>query len=289
MVLAKIGYLAESTRPKTLIAGISPVLIGTVLAFPVFDPFIFLLTILFAATIQIGTNFANDYLDFLKGSDRSDRKGPRRATAEGLLSAKTMTIATIFTFFLSGILGFYLSLTGGYFIACLAVISIICGYFYTGGPYPLAYVGLGDLFVLIFFGIVATAGTFFLQTGVLTPTILIASLAPGLFSLAILVCNNLRDYEEDKISNKRTTVVRFGIKFGQSLYAISLMLASSVPLLIVMLHSDRAYVLLACFTLVKAIPLIRLSHQEEIDPTLLPKTAKLLVMYTFLFCLGWLA
>lgn len=192
----------EATRPKTLIASISPVLIGTVIAkdLRAWDLTIFLATIIFALCIQIGTNFANDYIDFLKGADTNKRKGPRRLVQSGLVSVKKMRLVTLSIFLVAGIIGLYLMKIGGWQIGALAFAAILFGYLYTGGPFPLGYLGLGDLFVLIFFGPVAVAGTTYLQTGTLSSLAIIAGCAPGLFSTAMLALNNIRDIEEDRIA-----------------------------------------------------------------------------------------
>lgn len=286
-------YWIEATRPKTLIASISPVLIGSVIAFDLklFHFAIFIASLLFALAIQIGTNWANDYIDFLKGADTKDRKGPRRLVQAGIISAEKMRRATFGIFFVAALLGVYLATIGGWQIALLALLAILLGYFYTGGPYPLGYVGLGDIFVLIFFGPVATAGVCYLQTGEIVPTAILAGFAPGLLSTAILTMNNLRDHEQDQKAGKRTLPVRFGMSFGKWECATCLFLAALTPLLLVLLTKRHLFSVASLAIVPMGLGLIKqvfLTDKGETLAPLFPKMGKILTLYTLLFTLGWL-
>jgi 1,4-dihydroxy-2-naphthoate octaprenyltransferase len=219
-----IKLLLEGSRPKTLIASLSPVLIGTSIASR-FHLLTFICTAFFALSIQIGTNFANDYFDFLKGVDTKNRKGPRRLTQSGLIPLKTMKWITFGIFCFALLCSLYLIYIGGATIAILALCAVAFGYLYTGGPYPLGYLGLGDLFVFVFFGPVATAGTTYLQTLTISHEAIVAGIAPGLLSVSILTINNLRDVDEDRLASTKTLPVRFGKAFGKGEYVFCIITA----------------------------------------------------------------
>ena len=280
----------EGARPKTLIASLSPVLIGSVIAFDqgFFHPLIFLFTVLFALAIQVGTNFANDYFDFRKGADTDKRKGPRRLTAAGLVSPKTMKRVTGLIFGFAALSALYLVMQGGWVIALLALLSILFGYLYTGGPFPLSYLGIADIFVLIFFGPIAVAGTVYLQSGELSLVPILAGFAPGLISMAILTSNNLRDMDEDRLAGKKTLPVRFGLTFGRFEYALCLIIASLIPILLVKITGRHQAVLFASTTLVIAWALIKEAFKKETFEPLLPKTGMWMTLYTAAFLIGWL-
>ena len=218
-----------ASRPKTLIVGICPILMGVSIVQHI-NIFVFLMTLLCAAFIQIGTNIANDYFDFKKGADTNQRLGPIRVTQAGLIPPYHMKIAMILTFGFSALLGLYLVYIGGIYIFIIGLISILCGVLYTAGPYPIGYLGLGDLFVLIFFGPISVAGTYFLQTHHWDFSTFILGLSPGLFSVALLSVNNIRDYEEDKKSGKKTLAVRFGLKLVRIEYVGCIYLGILIPL-----------------------------------------------------------
>jgi 1,4-dihydroxy-2-naphthoate octaprenyltransferase len=205
--------LVEAARPRTLPAGLAPVLYGT--AFAVVDGSFhlgaFLLAALGALAIQIGTNYANDYFDAKKGADTDARVGPRRATQAGLVKPSTMKLAFVMAFAVAVLFGRGLVWRAGWPVVAIGVASVVCGVLYTGGPKPLGYLGLGDVFVLVFFGPVAVAGTHYVQSLVFDPVVALAGVGPGLLSVAILVVNNLRDRHTDVVANKRTLAVRFGL------------------------------------------------------------------------------
>ena len=201
-------------RPNTLIVSIAPVLIG--LSLSIHDNnftsyAVALLTIITAILIQIGTNLINDLYDFIKGADNENRLGPIRATQSGLLSKKQIKIGAIWCFILALILGCYLVYIGGIPILIIGLLSLLSGYCYTAGPYPLAYNGLGDIFVFIFFGLIAIPGTYYLQTNILFDIdSIIIGVSIGCIAVAILCVNNIRDIESDQKVGKKTLAVRFG-------------------------------------------------------------------------------
>ena len=214
-------------RPKTLSASIAPVLVGSSIAFNSshFNMQIFFLTFFSAIFIQIGTNFANDVYDFINGADNDERIGPTRSVQANLISVRAMKYLTIISFLLSVICGLPLVIQGGYPILLVGILSIISGYAYTGGPYPLGYNGWGDIFVFIFFGPIAVCGTFFLQLGYVSVESIISGIIMGCLSVTLLCINNIRDVETDRNVGKRTIAVRFGVMFVKILF-ISLFLIS---------------------------------------------------------------
>lgn len=285
----KIYWLAA--RPKTLPAAAAPVIIGTALAFS--DNGFHLLSALAALFgalfIQIGTNLANDYFDFKKGSDRDDRLGPMRVTQAGLVSPQAVKNATIVAFGLAFLVGIFLVYRAGVPIVIIGLSSILFGVLYTGGPYPIGYIGLGELFVLIFFGPVAVGGTYFVQTLTITNEVLIAGLAPGLFSSAILVVNNLRDIESDRISGKKTLAVRFGANFSKIQFLLFVVVSVLLPFYFYA-ESENIFQLLPSLVLIPSLFVLKnifYKTGEELN-NLLAQTGKLLFFYSLLFALGWL-
>jgi 1,4-dihydroxy-2-naphthoate polyprenyltransferase len=279
-----------AARPKTLVISISPVVIGATLAISqgVFSPMMFLFTLLTALCIQIGTNLANDYFDFVKGADTRERKGFMRVTQAGLVTPVKMKRVMIATFAVACLCGCYLIREGGLSIALLLALSVTLGILYTGGPFPLAYLGLGELFAFLFFGPIAVLGTYYLQTGTLSKEAFIVGLSPGAFSMAFLIINNVRDVDEDRQAHKKTLAVRLGKTFGKCQYLFSILLAL-VPMLF--FFNDHPFSLLAFLILLPAIPLIRLMVSYQ-DPRLLNqlfvKTGQLQWLFTLLFCVGWM-
>lgn len=208
--LARAWLMAS--RPATLPAAVVPVLVGTAVAVSRghFHLLAFVAALLAAILIQIGTNLANDYFDFRKGADTSERLGPVRVTQSGLIPPETVRAGTLVIFGLAALVGLYLVTVGGLPILVVGVLSLISGVLYTGGPWPLAYNGLGDLFVFIFFGLVAVLGTEYLHAGSISTAGIIASLPVAMLVTAIIVVNNLRDIDTDRKAGKRTLAVRIG-------------------------------------------------------------------------------
>ncbi len=276
-----------ATRPKTWIASISPVILGASLAgwghlsYPLFS-----LTLLFALLIQIGTNFANDYFDFMKGADTPARQGPQRAVQRGWISPTQMKQATTLTFSLAFLSAIPLMIQAGIWSLFLTALCILFGILYTGGKKPLGYMGFGDLLVLLFFGPIATLGTYFLQTHNLSFPVFLASLGPGLLSCALLVANNLRDEKTDREANKKTLIVRFGSLFGKLEYALCLTIPTLIPLAL-LFEGHGNLSLLSVFCLFPlSISLIKKAFQAQTGADfipLLPGTSLFFFFYTLLF------
>lgn len=271
------AWLAAA-RPRTLPATLAPIVLGFALALT--DGVANWLTVAIAALsaglIQIGTNFANDYFDFVKGADTDERVGAPRATQQGWISPETMARATAATFTLSFLSGLYLVWVGGYAILALGVISIACGVWYTGGRYALAYIGLGDLFVFIFFGPVAVCATYFLQAGTIGWPVFWLSVPVGLLMTAIIVVNNHRDRPQDAKVGKRTLAVRFGDTFSTYEYA-SLVFGAFLTVGLLALYYQKPFWLLCWVTLGnawKCFLAFRQRRGEELNP-LLGATAQL--------------
>jgi len=218
---------ALAARPKTLAAGVVPVLVGTGVAWSEGSVHWGAATAAAVCSIliQIATNLANDYFDAKKGADTADRLGPDRAVQQGWISPRAMLAGTAVTLILAFILGLYLIALGGPVIAAIGIMSLIAAVAYTGGPYPLAYVGLGDLFVFLFFGLAAVVGTTWVQTLTAPPAAWIGGAATGLLATAILVVNNLRDRTTDAVAGKRTLAVRFGPDFARAEHALLIVAA----------------------------------------------------------------
>ncbi len=265
-------------------------LVGSALAWHAgrFDPGAAVLCLLFALLIQIGTNFANDYYDFIKGADTPSRVGPRRAVASGLVAPTAMRRAMSGAFVAAFCLGLLLIHWGGPWLLLIGVASILCGYAYTGGPYPLGYHGWGDVFVFVFFGLVAVGATYFVQAGDLPGNVLLFGVAVGLLATNILVVNNYRDIATDANAGKRTLVVRFGRIFSRRQFEVSLVLAFTV--LAVVAWNERNGWLLLPWTLLpmgwRHCVRLRTSKTPSELIELLGDTGKLLALYALLLTVG---
>lgn len=226
----------KAARPQTLFASASPVLIGCALAFreDMFQPVPATICLLVALLAQIASNFANDYFDYQKGADRADRLGPDRAVASGWISPKAMLYGTFITLGLSCLSGCLLIFYGGWILVPVGVAMALCVLAYSTGPFPLAYNGLGDVCVLLFYGIIPVCFTYYVQVNSFSLLSFLLSLAIGFLSINILIVNNYRDYEQDKESHKRTTIVLFGKRFGRVAYLLNgtLALLIALPLLL---------------------------------------------------------
>ena len=284
--MIKTWFLA--CRPKTLIAAFSPVCIGTILAFQkeAFDPLTFIAILAAATGIQIGTNFANDYFDAKKGSDTPNRLGPKRATASGTVSEDTMKRVFISAFAISFIIGIYLMIRGGLPIVAIGLSSIAAGILYTGGPKPLGYHGLGDLFAFLFFGPIATGGTYYLYTLNWSVESLVIGCAPGLFSVAMIAINNLRDLPEDKQTGKKTLAVLLGSEFTRKEITFAICLAASLPL--IPFESHQGLQRMAVWVLVPAYPLLKIIWKQEgiILNKSLGQCGAIMSLFTLLYCVG---
>jgi 1,4-dihydroxy-2-naphthoate octaprenyltransferase len=230
-----------------------------------------IVALLCSILIQIGTNFTNDLYDFLKGSDTVKRKGPRRVLASGLISVNEMRTAIILVFGLTFLLGLYLVYSVGILILWVGIISIFAGIIYTAGPYPLAYNGLGDIFVFIFFGIVGTMGTFYLHTQEISILSFIVSIPVGALITNILVVNNFRDIEEDREANKKTLAVILGREFSRWQFIILIILSYLTSLSLYLQFDFNFWIFLPFATIPISIILIRMLYTfkgEELNKTL---------------------
>ncbi len=280
-----------ATRPKTLPAGACPVIIAGVLAADagMFHAASFIACLAGALLLQILANFANDYSDGVRGTD-AVRLGPPRAVASGLIKPQVMKGAIILTVIAVFIPGTYIMLRGGWPYFWIGVASIVSALAYTGGPYPLGYHGWGEVFAFAFFGPVAVCGTYFLMAADLPDAVIAASVAPGLFSVAILTINNLRDIEPDRAAGKRTLPARFGRLFARAEYLVCLIAATiGVPAYLYLELKYPAQIFIASAALVFAVPAIlrvfRYADPRDLNPVL-GRTGQLLLAYTMLFALG---
>ena len=279
-------------RPKTLPASIAPVVIGTAMAFGdgLFHAPSALMALSAVLCIQIGTNLTNDYFDFKKGADTSERKGPTRVTQAGLIKAPVVLWAAIIFFVLAALSSIYLVHRAGVCILIIAIASIISGIFYTAGPRPLGYLGLGDLFVLVFFGPVALGGTYFCQALEINWAVIVAGLAPGFLSMAILAVNNLRDIDCDRRAGKLTLAVRFGRSFAMSEYLFCIIAATLTPFAVFLITDDHQGIAAASLIGFCAIPCVKAAFTHLDGAGLnrvLGDTGRLLLIYSAVFSIGW--
>jgi len=275
-------------RPATLGAAVVPVAVGSACAHAAGGVrwAAALCALAGALLIQIGTNLANDVFDAEKGADGADRLGPTRAVAAGLLSARQVRAGMMAAFAAATLCGALLVWLAGPLVVAIGVASILAGIGYTGGPYPLGYHGLGDLFVLAFFGFVAVCGTTFVQVGAVSGLAIVAALPVGALATAILVVNNLRDREGDARCGKRTLAVRLGRRGAIAEYWLLLAAAYVVPLLVALERGPWALLPLASAPL--GVWLARRVARESgaaLNP-LLVRTAKLLLLYGALWTAG---
>ena len=294
-----------AARPQTLPAAAAPVIVGVGLAVNdgVVAPVPAVAAFVGAAQIQIGTNFANDYYDAIQGADTDDREGFTRVTQSGLIEPGRVKAAMYLTFAAAVVVGGYLVYVGGVPILVIGLLSVLSGIAYTGGPYPLGYHGLGDLFVFIFFGVIAVTGTYYVQAaaalaapltttippGTITLEALVASLPIAAISTNILVVNNIRDKAEDETTGKRTLAVRFGYGFSRAEYIGLLGVAYLVPVWLWLATDASMAVLLPLVTLPVAVRVADTVRTETSGTALNPAletTGKLLAGYALLFGAG---
>jgi 1,4-dihydroxy-2-naphthoate octaprenyltransferase len=256
---SKIHNWIMAARLRTLPAAIAPVIVGSALAFHDggFRLLPALAALFGAIFIQIGANFANDFMDFQKGADGGERFGPTRVTTAGLISERAMQLGTVLVFGLASLCGVYLIFASGWPVIVIGVLSILVALAYTGGPFPLGYHGLGEVFVLIFFGLAAVGGTYYVQALSYGLDVFGVSLAVGSLGMAILVVNNLRDVKADRMAGKRTTAVRFGVAWTRSEYRLMLAAAYTIPLIMAISGLLPVWVLLTLLCLPMAFNLSR--------------------------------
>ena len=296
-----------AARPHTLPVAAAPILVAVGLAVRdgVFAPLPALAAFVGAALIQVGTNFANDYYDAVQGADTEDREGFTRVTAGGLIEPYEVKRATYLTFAAAILVGTYLVYVGGVPILVVGLVSVASGIAYTGGPYPLGYHGLGDLFVFVFFGVVAVTGAYYVQAvtvlasgipigvpeGSVSTASVVASLPIAAIATNILVVNNVRDREEDATTGKRTLAVRFGYTVSRVQYAALFVLAYAVPVWF-FARNGEPDVLLPLLSVPLAVSLTRTlftrTDGEALNPAL-SRTGQLLALYAALFGLGFAA
>ena len=288
---SKLSIWLRATRPQTLAASVVPVMVGGAIAWDLesFRADTTLVALLCAILIQIGTNFANDYYDFVKGADTEERIGFERATALGLVSPKAMLTATILTMALAFMVGLYLVWIGGWIVLLIGVLSLLFGILYTGGPYPLGYNGLGDIFVFIFFGIIAVTGTYYVNALEWNSLSLLASLPVGALCVNILVVNNLRDIHQDKVSGKRTLGVLFGEDTLKIEYLVLIFLAFLIPFIFYHFYTFRLWIMLPYLSLPIGWSLVKKiwyhDDKRELNKTL-ERTAQFMILFGLLFSLG---
>jgi len=282
--------LILAARPKTLPAAIVPVLLGAALAIQagVFNPIPVMLCLVFALLIQIGTNFANDYFDFVKGADTPDRIGPLRAVAGGLVEPRQMLWAMSAVFAIAFLAGCGLIYYGGWWLLAVGMASILCGIAYTGGPYPLGYNGFGDILVFLFFGFIAVMFTFFVQSGYFSLYSFWVSVAVGGLVTNILVVNNYRDVESDARVGKKTLVVRYGRPFALKHYQINFLLALLAPVILWRLGMKPwVFLPLICWPFSYHLSrVLRDARYGNEYNQLLAQTAGFLLIYGILFSVG---
>jgi 1,4-dihydroxy-2-naphthoate octaprenyltransferase len=290
-----LKYWLIAIRPKTLSIAVVPVLVGSTLAWldsGQLHVWVMTAALLAAFCIQIGTNLHNDAADFERGADQSEtRLGPKRATAEGWLSARAVHRGALLSFGLAAVLGLYLVWVGGWLIMAVGLVSIAAGFGYTGGPRPVAYSGFGEFFVLIFFGLVAVAGSYYLQTGALSLAAVLTGFMVGMPAAAVLVVNNYRDLDNDRTVGKNTLAVRMGRPATQIEYSLLMLLPFALLPVLEMLGLRGFGWLLPMLVLPWAVRLVSRFRREAPGPgfnDILAATAQLQLGYGLLLCLGLL-
>jgi 1,4-dihydroxy-2-naphthoate octaprenyltransferase len=283
-----------AARLRTLPAAVAPVLVGTAWAgfLHVFHPLRFVAALLGAVFIQVGTNLSNDYSDARRGADTEERLGPVRVTAGGLVPPRQVLIATYVTFGLAVLVGGYLIAVAGWQLLIIGVASILAGVLYTGGPKPYGYEGLGEVFVFIFFGLVAVVGSSYVQLRHYDGTAFALAVPVGLLATAILVVNNVRDIDTDRRAGKRTSAVRLGRRGARALYALCVGVPY-VGVLLIGLFADglTLWLLLSWLTIPLAVRLVRSVDRHTDGPTLnraLAGTGQLQLVFCVLLSAGLL-
>jgi 1,4-dihydroxy-2-naphthoate octaprenyltransferase len=281
-----------AARPRTLTASIAPVLVGTAFAASqqTISALTFLAALFGSLFIQVGANLANDYSDARRGADTEDRLGPLRVTAGGLVPPHQVLVATWIAFGAAALVGSYLVAVAGWELLIVGIVSILAGITYVGGPRPYGYIGLGEVFVFLFYGIVAVAGSYYVQTQVLRWEAVALAVPVGLIACAILMVNNIRDIDTDRRSGKKTLAVRLGRERSRRLYAFTLAGAFlGVSVMAGVLES--AWLLLPILTIPLAVGLSRTIFNHTDGPALngaLAKTGMLKLVFCVLLSVGLL-
>lgn len=282
-----------AARPKTLPAAVAPVLVGTAVALhdDTFRALPAFAALLGALLLQIGVNLANDYFDHVRGVDQPDRTGPTRVTQSGLIAPARVRLGMAVVFGLAVAVGVYLVIAAGWPVLVIGVASILAALAYSAGPFPLASHGLGDLFVFVFFGLVAVVGTYYVQAERVTTLALLAAIPPGLLITAILVVNNLRDIQTDRRAGKHTLAVLLGEQGTRVEFGALLALSYLTPLVLWLGGWLDVWALIPWLTLPLAVILVREIGTLEgraLNKTL-AGTARLALIFSILFAVGILA
>jgi 1,4-dihydroxy-2-naphthoate octaprenyltransferase len=280
-----------ASRPRTLPAAIAPVLVGTALAASEdeFHVLPFLAAMVGSTFIQIGTNLSNDYSDARRGADTEDRLGPVRVTAGGLMPPRHVLAGTYIAFGIAVAAGLYLAAVAGWELLVVGVASILAGVLYTGGPRPYGYEGLGELFVFVFFGIVAVVGSYYVQTEELRWEAFALAVPVGLLSSAILVVNNVRDIDTDRRAGKHTLAVKLGRERARALFTAMVVLSFAAPVVILALGGLTPWLLITLAALPLGVPLIKTVSSRSDGPALnraLAGTGRLLAVFSVLLSAG---
>ncbi len=279
-----------ASRPKTLPAAAAPVVVGSVLAYMDgrFNWLPALAALLGALLLQIGSNVANDLYDFQRGTDAGERLGPVRVTQAGLLSLEQVRNGMLLIFGLAALVGLYLALHAGWVVVGIGLAAILSAIAYTGGPFPYGYHGLGDIFVFIFFGLAATVGTYYVQALTTSPLAWWMAISMGLLIVAILVVNNIRDYENDRQANKHTLVVIFGLQFARGEYVACVVIAYLLPMIVWFLGLMPATGFLVYLSIPMAVRAIQTIYTEQGRALnkALAGTGRLTLVYALLFSAG---
>jgi len=286
---SRIWILAS--RPRTLPAAIAPVLVGTALAAAEdeFRVLPFIAALVGSIFIQIGTNLSNDYSDARRGADTEERLGPVRVTAGGLMPPRHVLVGTYVAFGVAVAAGLYLAAVAGWELLVVGVASILAGVLYTGGPRPYGYEGLGELFVFVFFGIVAVVGSFYVQTEELRWEAFALAVPVGLLSSAILVVNNVRDIDTDRRAGKRTLAVKLGRERARRLFTAMIVLSFAAPIATFAFGGLTAWLLVTLAAVPLAVPLVRTVSSRSDGPALnaaLAGTGRLLAAFSLLLSAG---
>jgi len=280
-----------AARPPTLTAAIAPVAVGTAVAVrdDVFDASPAFAALIGALALQVGANFANDLSDFRRGADTTERLGPTRVTQTGLLTERQVMLGMLVSFVVATIAGVYLSVVGGWVIVGVGLASILAAVTYTGGPWPFGYRGLGELFVFVFFGLVAVSGTYYVQAGEVTGAVVAAAVPVGLTVTAILVVNNVRDIDTDRAARKYTLAVYLGRRLARYQFVLIMAAAYVSAAALFLLGSFSGWTLLSWLSIPAAIsPVVAVLTRVEGPPlnAALRATARLHFIFAILLAIG---
>lgn len=291
--MSPLRLWVSAARPRTLPAAVAPVLVGTALAVSEggFRPLAFACALAGSVFIQIGTNLSNDYSDARRGADTDDRLGPVRVTAGGLMPPRQVLVGTYLAFGVAVLAGVYLIAVAGIELLIVGVVSILAGVLYTGGPRPYGYEGLGELFVFLFFGVVAVTGSYFVQTERLSLEALALSVPVGLLAAAVIVVNNVRDVDTDRRAGKRTLAVKLGRRRARGLFSVLLGVAFAWTVALGLAGAPTAWVLVGLVAAPLGVPLVRTVATRADGPSLnaaLAGSGRLLAAYSVLVSIGLL-